>query len=244
LSKLTVSEIAKKLEAAGITDKKEQAGIIAQMKAESNLTPQSESLNYSANALHGKFKKYFPTLADAKKLGRTTSQKSKQKEIANKVYGNRMGNTAPDDGWKYRGRGLIQITGKKNYKHYGDKIGVDLVSNPDLANDPDNAVKIALEFLKENSNNLKSTYDNTNAVKPANWKSKVEEREKYQNEIFKELGGTEDEYTQAPADAPTPGKKPVPGASFFENALMTEPTAYGKPEDAPEPETKTPTVYV
>lgn len=234
MSKLTVSEISKKLEALGITDKKEQAGIIAQMKAESNLKPQSENLNYSASALKSTFgKKYFKTEADAKKYAR------KPKDIANKVYGNRMGNTDPDDGWKYRGRGLVQITGKDNYKHYGDKIGVDLVSNPDLANDPDNAVKIALEFLKENSKNMKSAYDNTNAIKPANWKKKVEEREKYQKEIFKELGGTDDEYTQAPAGAPTPEKKPTPGAGFFENALMTEPTAYGTAEEAPEPETKT-----
>jgi len=82
-------------------------------------------------------------------------------KLANFVYGNQtvigksMGNINPGDGYKYRGRGLIQLTGKNNYKYYGDKFGVDLVSNPELANDTKIAKKIAIEFVKTGLKNKK-----------------------------------------------------------------------------------------
>jgi len=87
-----------------------------------------ENLNYSAKGLNGIFKKYFQTEADAKPYERNPQK------IANKVYGNRMGNgpEASGDGWKYHGRGFIQLTGKDNYAAFGKSIGADTVSNPDL----------------------------------------------------------------------------------------------------------------
>ena len=87
-----------------------------------------ENLNYSAKGLNGIFKKYFPTEADAKSYERNPQK------IANKVYGGRMGNgpEASGDGWKYHGRGFIQLTGKDNYAAFGKSIGADTVSNPDL----------------------------------------------------------------------------------------------------------------
>lgn len=57
-----------------------------------------------------------------------------------------LGNNQPGDGYKYRGRGYIQITGRWNYNHFGNKIGVDLINNPDLAAEPGNAAKIAWEY--------------------------------------------------------------------------------------------------
>jgi len=68
-------------------------------------------------------------------------------DIFDIVYGNRLGNTQPSDGSKYKGRGLIQLTGKSNYKAVGDIIGVDLVANPELINDPKNAAPAAMAYL-------------------------------------------------------------------------------------------------
>jgi hypothetical protein len=61
--------------------------------------------------------------------------------------GQSMGNTEPGDGFKYRGRGYIQLTGKNNYRFYGKKVGEDLVKNPDLANDPTVAAKISASYV-------------------------------------------------------------------------------------------------
>jgi len=87
-----------------------------------------ENLNYSAKGLNGIFKKYFPTEADAKAYERNPQK------IANKVYGGRMGNgaEASGDGWKFHGRGFIQLTGKDNYTAFTKSIGEDCVTNPDL----------------------------------------------------------------------------------------------------------------
>jgi putative chitinase len=87
-----------------------------------------ENLNYSAKGLNGIFKKYFPTEAAAAAYARNPQK------IANKVYANRManGNEASGDGFKFRGRGYIQLTGRDNYTQFGKAIGVDIPNNPDL----------------------------------------------------------------------------------------------------------------
>jgi putative chitinase len=87
-----------------------------------------ENLNYSAKGLMGIFKKYFPTEAIA-----NAYQRNPQK-IANKVYASRMGNgdEASGEGYKFRGRGYIQLTGKENYTAFGKSIGEDIPSNPDV----------------------------------------------------------------------------------------------------------------
>ena len=86
-----------------------------------------ENLNYSAEALLRVFPKYFDK-------GQAQLYARKPEAIANIVYENRMGNGNRNsgDGWRYRGRGFLQVTGKHNYKAFGDFIGVDLVANPDL----------------------------------------------------------------------------------------------------------------
>lgn len=89
----------------------------------------NENLNYGAKGLRSIFRKYFPTDALAAQYQR------KPEMIANRVYANRMGNgdEKSGDGWKYRGRGAIQLTGKNNYlafsKHIGDP---EVMTNPDL----------------------------------------------------------------------------------------------------------------
>lgn len=88
----------------------------------------NENLNYGAKGLRGIFGKYFPTDALA------ASYERKPEKIANKVYANRMGNgdEASGEGYKFRGRGYIQLTGKDNYTAFGKSIGVDIIANPDL----------------------------------------------------------------------------------------------------------------
>jgi putative chitinase len=86
-----------------------------------------ENLNYSADGLKKIFPKYFP--------GNLNESYARQPEkIANKVYGGRMGNgaEATGEGWKYHGRGFIQLTGKDNYTAFSKDIGEDCVTNPDL----------------------------------------------------------------------------------------------------------------
>ena len=87
----------------------------------------NENLNYSAKGLMGIFKKYFPTEALAKQYER------KPEMIASKVYASRMGNGAEStkEGFKFRGRGFIQLTGKENYTAFGKSINEDIASNPD-----------------------------------------------------------------------------------------------------------------
>ena len=88
----------------------------------------NENLNYGAKGLLGIFKKYFPTEDKAKIYER------KPEKIANLVYASRMGNgpESSGDGYKYRGRGYIQLTGKNNYVAFGKAINEDIAANPDL----------------------------------------------------------------------------------------------------------------
>jgi putative chitinase len=88
----------------------------------------NENLNYGAKGLLGIFKKYFPTPEKAALYER------KPEKIANLVYGSRMGNgpEASGEGWKFRGRGYIQLTGKDNYKAFDAVVSESIVDNPDL----------------------------------------------------------------------------------------------------------------
>ncbi len=93
-----------------------------------NFKAVNENLNYGAKGLLGLFKKYFPTEAKAKEYER------KPEKIANLIYGGRMGNgpEASGEGYKFRGRGYIQLTGKDNYSAFDKVVAEDIVANPDL----------------------------------------------------------------------------------------------------------------
>lgn len=93
-----------------------------------NFTLVRENLNYSSDGLLKVFPKYFKDRATADKYAR------KPEMIANRVYASRMGNgdEASGDGFKFRGRGFIQLTGKNNYQQFSTFIGEDCVANPDL----------------------------------------------------------------------------------------------------------------
>jgi len=109
-----------------INTPKRQAAFLGQCGHESNsFRTVEENLNYRAAALQATW----PSRFDAAKA---LECEHKPEMIANIAYGNRMGNTEPGDGWKYHGRGLIQLTGKDNYVHFNRDTGVDCVATPDL----------------------------------------------------------------------------------------------------------------
>ena len=130
-----------------IVGTKRIAAFIAQVGHESGqLTRLVENLNYSADAL----RKTWPSRFSVE-LAADVARKPEQ--IANIAYGNRMGNTAPGDGWKYRGRGLIHITGKNNYRECGKALGLDLIAHPELLEKPQHACMSAAWFWATNGLN-------------------------------------------------------------------------------------------
>lgn len=89
-----------------------------------------ENLNYTAERLCQVWPGRFPTLAAARPYARNPEA------LANRVYGGRMGNTQPGDGWRFRGRAPIQITGRDNYALVGELMGQDLTVMPELLEQP------------------------------------------------------------------------------------------------------------
>ena len=130
-----------------IVGHKRMAAFIAQVGHESgHLTRLMENLNYSADAL----RKTWPSRFGVELA---TAAARKPEQIANIAYGSRMGNTAPGDGWKYRGRGLIQITGKNNYIDCGEALGLGLIAQPELLEKPQHACMSAAWFWAINGLN-------------------------------------------------------------------------------------------
>lgn len=112
-----------------ITSNTRIAHLLAQVAHESgNFTAVTENLNYSANRLRVIFPKYFTTNQAAAEFA------NKPERIANRVYANRMGNgnDKSGDGWRFRGRGYLQLTGRTNYKIFSDYVNEDCITNPDL----------------------------------------------------------------------------------------------------------------
>jgi putative chitinase len=132
----------------GITTSLRLAHFLAQTSHETGgFRLFSENLNYGAKGLLGIFSKYFKTINQANAYQRNPEK------IANLVYGNRMGNGSESsgDGWKYRGRGALQTTGKSNYQDFANFMGMpEIMNNPDLV-----ATKYALAsagfFFKKNN---------------------------------------------------------------------------------------------
>jgi len=104
-----------------------QASFIGQCQHESNnFRTLEENLHYSAAGLMRTWSSRFPSADVAEQFA------NNPEKIANKVYAGRMGNTEEGDGWAYHGRGLIQLTGRDNYRNCGDALGLALITNPEL----------------------------------------------------------------------------------------------------------------
>ncbi len=129
------------METFGIDTPKRQASFLAQLAHETGqLGSMVESLNYTPQAILATFNRSVPrfTQAQAEQYGRTTAHPANQVMIANIAYANRNGNGPVEsgDGWRFRGRGPGQLTGRRNYAACGAALGFDLVAKPELVAEP------------------------------------------------------------------------------------------------------------
>ncbi len=134
---------------------------LAQLSHESmGFTVVEENLNYSGDGLWRVFRRHFRSRDEAESFAR------QPEKIANRVYANRIGNgpEASGDGFRYRGRGFIQLTGKANYEEYGRLLGIDLVGNPEQAADTGNALRIAAAYWDQNGLNKLADRNDLNAI--------------------------------------------------------------------------------
>lgn len=155
-------ELVRQMKAAGIMNNVRRASMfLGQIHTESGgFRNVTESLNYSADALKKIFGRHRISLEDADKFGRTADHEAHQNALANILYGGEwgrknLGNTQPGDGWRFRGRGLKQLTGRDNYRRFskawlGDE---SILDNPDRVAEPDGAVASSIWFWKANGLN-------------------------------------------------------------------------------------------
>lgn len=122
----------------------EMDDFLGQILHESNgLRDLTENMDYSAARLCVVWPRRFPTLAAAQPYAHNPEA------LANRVYGGRMGNTAPGDGWRYRARSPIGLTGKANYAHVGELMGQDLVNQPELLEQPRFALEACILWWED-----------------------------------------------------------------------------------------------
>lgn len=161
-----IDAINETFERFDISTPERQACFLGQCAHESaGFTALKENLNYSAEGLTKVWPKRFPSLDAAQPYHRNPEK------IANKVYADRMGNgdEASGDGFKYRGRGLIQLTGKDNYEACGEALGADLVGDPDQVSSPKFAALSAGWFWDKNKlNQYADSNDMTTLTKRIN----------------------------------------------------------------------------
>ena len=176
-----------------ITTVNRVAGFLAQCGHESNgFTVLKENLNYSAEGLNKIFKKYFPTLASAQPYARNPEK------IANKVYANRM-NNGPEtsgDGYKFRGRGAIQLTGKDNYTRFANATNQSVDDAVADLETLDGAIESACWFWKTNGLNAICDKDDivTMTKKINGGTIGLEDRKKHYHHAKHVLGGSSESH--------------------------------------------------
>lgn len=209
---------------AGITDIKTIALALAMTKKETgNYQNTVEDTRWSAPTLL-KYFKNIPDEATAQKVAAMSPP-----ERAMWVYGRNpkakgLGNTKPEDGWDYRGRGFFQLTGKANYERFKKETGIDVVSNPKLVSeDPNVMAESAVRFLKNSPAmmSIAKTGDFETAVRGINGGNAVpatDERRKYYQEYLNKLRNGDISMDSAAAEAAaTPAATPEPPAAADQN---------------------------
>jgi predicted chitinase len=130
-----------------------RAGLAAIIGGESHFLPKFET-GY-AHTANSRIRMIFASRLGGMPDHELDELKSSDQRFFNYIYGpcfqniHRLGNTAEDDGFKYRGGGLIQLTGRANYARYGAKVGADLIAHPELINVPRVAAAVAVEYMKD-----------------------------------------------------------------------------------------------
>lgn len=164
-SPMNLDELVEGLNASSqLTTINRMAGFLAQAAHESaQFKVVKENLNYSAEGLRRVFGKYFPTDALAVTYARQPVK------IANRVYANRMGNgdEASGEGFKFRGRGFFQVTGKENYIACGKELGVDLLTTPEALERTKPALASALWYWKSRNLNRYADSDDIRGMTKA-----------------------------------------------------------------------------
>lgn len=179
------AHVIQAMDEADVNTPERQACFIAQIGHESTgFTQTLESLNYSVAGLQTFGKRL--TAAQRQELGRKPGQppltRVQQERIANIVYANRIGNGPPSsgDGWRYRGRGLKQVTGRANYSDCGKYLNLPLVDDPALLLQDEYAARSAAWFWRANRcNAFADKGDFTGLTKRINGgKTGLEDRQK------------------------------------------------------------------
>lgn len=129
----------------GVTNPFVQKGVLGTIAKESKFVPKSES-GYGGTS-NARIRTIFGKRVADLSEDQLTIIKADPVKFFNKVYGGWMGNMGAGDGYRYRGRGFNQLTGKDNYNFYSKRIGRDLVANPDLVNDPEVAAEVSAAFF-------------------------------------------------------------------------------------------------
>lgn len=159
-----VNYINEQSKRAGLNTPARVSKFLGHISVESQrLSKVEEDLSYSATRMTEVWPSRFPNIASA------LPYQFNPRALANKTYGGRMGNTGPDDGWIYRGRGLKQLTGKDNYVRLARKLGVPIDVNPDLVLLPQYAVATAIQYwIDINGNSYADKGDDRGLTKAIN----------------------------------------------------------------------------
>ena len=152
--KRNISLLISQMEQNGITNPYAQIGILSVIGKESGFKPKGE-VSYATTS-NARIRKIFGNRVAKYSDEELDNLKKDQQKFFNVVYSKTVGNQGGEDGWIYRGRGLNQLTGKKNYERLGNMIGMGdkLVQNPELVNKPEVAAKIAIAFLTKNKSSI------------------------------------------------------------------------------------------
>ena len=167
--KKMIALIEAKMEKYGITNSYMKNAMMGTILSEGGFEGVAENMNYTTPGRLAEVWSTFSTYKNSKgqtirapkgqgskyanALAKSGKYVKNPEALGNFIYGNRMNNDKPGDGYKYRGRGLNQLTGKGAYKSLGDKLGVDLINNPDLLiQDPDLQAEVAVKFLADRIN--------------------------------------------------------------------------------------------